>query len=420
MKVYKFGGASVKDADGVRNVASIIKNCPDNLVIVVSAMGRTTNNLEELVRLYFENDERRWKQLLDIKNYHMAIVNDLFSQPDMSVFNRLDCLFMRIESYLQRKPSIDFDFEYDQIVSFGEIISSVILSAYLNTVHIPNEWIDIRFNLKTNSQWRSALIDWPLSETLIGETFNFEKLNCYVTQGFIGATTSDLTTTLGREGSDYTAAIIASVLNAEQVVVWKDVPGIMNGDPKIYPNSVKIDKMTYREAVELTFFGAQIIHPKTIRPLFKKDIPLFVKSFVAPDAKGSEIGSDRVDFASQLPIYIVKPKQILVTISQPDFSFMDEDSVSRIFATFSKLNMKVNMFQHSALNLSISIDMPNHGISSIIDPLLKEFEVRYNDGLELLTIRNYTEEILANELKGKRIYVEQRSRKIARFLLKKM
>jgi aspartate kinase len=418
MKVFKFGGASVKDADGVRNLASIVSTYNDQLVIVVSAMGKMTNALEELVRFYFQKDERKWEQLNMIKRYHQLIVSELF-EPSDEIFAELDMLFFKIEDRLHRKPSIDYDFEYDQLVYFGELLSTHIVSAYLNKTGYDNKWIDIRFSLKTTSEWRRANIDWDLSGQLIGETFNFQSERCYLTQGFIGATPSDLTTTLGREGSDYTAAILAAVLHAEAVVVWKDVPGIMNADPKLFPNSVKIDFMTYREAVELTFFGAQIIHPKTIKPLFSNNIPLYVRSFLQPDAHGTIIGPEKEGSTStQLPIYIVKPKQVLITLSQPDFSFMDEESVSWLFETFGELGLRVNLFQHSALNLTISIDSPDHGVVDVIETLSEEFEVRYNDGLELLTIRNYTPDSVTKSLVGKRVYVEQRSRKIARFLVK--
>lgn len=419
MRIFKFGGASVKDADGVKNLASIVKQASGDLVIVVSAMGKTTNALEELVRLYYQKDKRKWDQLKSIKNYHVQIVNELFPSTDHTIYDRIDCLFMQIYAILERNPSIDFDFEYDQLVSFGEILSSTIVSFYLKSQKISNVWTDIRYKLKTDSLWRCAAIDWPLSEKLVKEAFDFEIIHCYVTQGFIGATASNLTTTLGREGSDYTAAVLASMLDAKDVVVWKDVPGIMNADPKIYPNSIKIEHMSYREAVELTFFGAQIIHPKTIKPLFEKKIPLFVRSFIELNESGTQIGAEPDgEDAPKLPFYILKRGQVLITISQRDFSFMDENSVSRIFGIFCKLNMKVNLFQHSALNLSISIDLPHHGIKHIIDALSEDFEVRYNEDLELLTIRNYSEEILKKELANKQIYVEQRSRKIARFLLK--
>lgn len=418
MKVFKFGGASVKDADGVRNLASIVSTYNDQLVIVVSAMGKMTNALEELVRFYFQKDERKWEQLNVIKRFHQQIVSELFESSD-EIFAELDSLFFKIEDRLHRKPSIDYDFEYDQLVCYGELLSTLIVSAYLNKTGYENKWIDIRFSLKTTSEWRRANIDWDLSEQLIGETFNFQSERCYLTQGFIGATPADLTTTLGREGSDFTAAILAAVLHAEAVVVWKDVPGIMNADPKLFPNPEKIDFMTYREAVELTFFGAQIIHPKTIKPLFNNNIPLCVRSFLQPDANGTIIGPEAEgNTSTQLPIYIVKPKQVLITLSQPDFSFMDEKSVSWLFETFGELGLRVNLFQHSALNLTIAIDSPDHGIVDVIETLAEEFEVRYNDNLELLTIRNYTPESVSKTLVGKRVYVEQRSRKIARFLVK--
>ena len=418
MRVFKFGGASVKDAEGVKNLASIVSGSEGKLVIVVSAMGKMTNALEELIRCYFKKDEAKWEKLELIKNYHNQIVDDLFETSD-EVFSEIDSLYFRIEDRLERNPSLDYDFEYDQLIGYGELISTKIISAYLNKVGIKNRWIDIRFYLKTDDTWRDASVDWKLSDELIKGAFAFEDESIYITQGFIGATPSDLSTSLGREGSDYTAAILGSILKAEKVEIWKDVPGILNADPQYFKNPVKIDEMSYREAIELTFFGAKVIHPKTIKPLYNCKIPLHVRSFLDPTSSGTIIGPEQdKEYENPIPVFVMKIKQVLITLSQPDFSFMDEESLSWIFDIFSNLDMKINLIQLSALNLSVSIDVPEHGVLELIQALAEQFEVRYNDGLSLITIRHYTQKAIDKEIGNKRVYVEQRTRRIARFLVK--
>lgn len=418
MRVFKFGGASVKDAEGVRNLASIVSKSEGNLVIVVSAMGKMTNALEELVKLYFRRDEKKWEQLESIKSYHDKIMDELFDTND-SVFTEVDSVYFRIEDRMERIPSMDFNYEYDQIIGYGELLSTKIVSAYLNKKGIKNNWLDIRFYLKTDDKWRDASVNWEKSTPLINEAFNFEKERIYLTQGFIGATMSDLTTTLGREGSDYTAAIIGSILKAEKVEIWKDVPGILNADPQYFKDPVKIDEMSYREAVELTFFGAKVIHPKTIKPLYNAKIPLHVKSFLDQRSRGTIIGPEQEKkYEKTIPVFVMKPKQVLITISQPDFSFMDEESMVWAFGIFQDLGAKINLIQQSALNLSVSIDQPEHGVLELIERLAEQFEVKYNDNLNLLTIRHYTPEAIEKEIAGKIVYVEQKTRTIARFLIK--
>jgi aspartate kinase len=419
MQVFKFGGASVKDAKSLKNMASIVAGFDDNIVIIVSAMGKMTNAFEDLVKTWFKNDEQKWDKLNLIKNFHLQIIDNLFESND-EIYPVIDSMFFKIEDRLNRAPSLDFDFEYDQLVSYGEIISTTIISRYLNNRQIKNKWMDIRFFLRTDDRWREAGVDWELSSELIAEGFSFTDEKLYVTQGFIGATPSDLTTTLGREGSDYTAAIIGNILDADRVVVWKDVPGILNADPHYFENPKKIAKMTYREAVELTFFGAKVIHPKTIKPLENKGIPLHVRSFIKPDAKGTIIGPEEPEkIQKQIPVFIIKTRQVLITISQPDFSFMDEESMAWIFGIFSDLGMKINLIQQSALNLSISTDIPEHGVLPLIERLSESFDVRYNDGLELITIRHFTDEAIEREIGPRTVYVEQRSRSTARFLVVK-
>ena len=282
-----------------------------------------------------------------------------------------------------------------------------------------NRWMGVRFCVKTNSKWRDAMIDWDLTEILVKRSFNFKENRIYITQGFLGATTSDLTTTLGREGSDFSAAVFGKILQAEKVEIWKDVPGILNADPQYFANPKKISSMSYREAVELTFFGAKVIHPKTIKPLKNSGIPLHVRSFIKPEATGTIIGPEHhEDEKKKIPVYIIKTKQVLITMSQPDFSFMDEESMSWIFGIFSDMDLKINLIQHSALNLSVSIDIPENGVLDLVKLLSEQLEVRYNDGLDLITIRNYTTEVIENEIAKRTVYVEQKSRRIARFLVK--
>lgn len=418
MRVFKFGGASVKDAKGVKNLTSIVSNASGQLIVVVSAMGKMTNALEVLIKAYFKKDETKWEQLALIKNYHHQIMDELFETTD-SVFSEVDVLFHRIEDRLDRNPSLDYDFEYDQLIGFGELISTKIVSAYMNKADIKNRWMDARFCIRTDDKWRDATVDWELSDKLVKEAFSFETENVYVTQGFIGSTVSDLTTSLGREGSDFSAAVFGSILKAEKVEIWKDVPGILNADPQYFENPKKIDAMSYREAVELTFFGAKVIHPKTIKPLKNNNIPLHVRSFLKPESSGTIIDAEhRTENTKKIPVFIMKTRQVLITLSQPDFSFMDEESMAWIFGIFHDLGMKINLMQHSALNLSVAIDIPEDGILELIERLAQEFEVRYNDGLELITIRYYTPEAIEKEISHRTVYVEQKTRRIARFLVK--
>jgi aspartate kinase len=419
MRVFKFGGASVKDAEGVKNLATIVSNSTDNLIVVISAMGKMTNALEELIRFYVSNDQRKWEQFSQIKNYHNQIMDGLFDPGD-EIFANVDTLYFHIEDRLERKPSLDYNFEYDQFIGYGELISTRIVSAYLNKVGVQNSWIDIRFSLKTDDKFRNANVDWKTSGILVKENFSFTDVRVYITQGFIGATLSDLTTSLGREGSDYTASILANILSAEKVEIWKDVPGILNADPQYFSNPVKISEMSYREAVELTFFGAKVIHPKTIKPLYNSKIPLHVRSFISPDEPGTIIGPEQQDkeYKNTIPVYVLKLRQVLITLTHPDFSFMDEKSLAWIFGIFQELGMKINLIQLSALNLSVAIDIPEHGVLDLVEKLSEEFEVRYNDGLSLITIRHYNNEAVEKEISHRKVYVEQRTRNIARFLVK--
>ncbi len=418
MKVFKFGGASVKDGDGVRNLASIIRRYPENLIVVVSAMGKTTNALEALTKCYFNGDNNGILHNIEIlKRYHFDIILDLFNGIPNAIEREISLDFELFGTRLGHAPSLDYDFEYDQIVSMGELLSTKIVSAYLNTVGLRNKWMDIRHGLRTDAAWREGNVDWSLSSRLIQSQFNFKDTTVYLTQGFVGATVTDQTTTLGREGSDYTAAIMANILNAVSVTIWKDVPGIMNADPNKFEVTHKLDMLSYREAVEMTYYGAKVIHPKTMKPLVEKDIPLYVRSFIHPDENGSVICS--IDHVMNYePVFISKEELVLITISPIDFSFIAEESISRIYKLFAHHRIKVDLVQQSAMNFSVAIERPERGFDQLIGDLKKKFVVHYNDGLELLTIRYYNEDIIFRMTGHRSVFVAQRTRTTARFLLK--
>jgi len=415
MKVYKFGGASVKDAEAVKNVAKIINSQSGNMVVVVSAMGKITNLLETLVKAYFEKTDKKWEIFQQVKNYHLEITNHLFENNETpeTVFAQ----FTELEIKLKKTPSFDYNYEYDQIICFGELISAQIVSDYLNYSGIVNQWIDVRNCLRTNEMYRDANVDWGLTEDLANEIFDFEKQRLYITQGFIGSTNTNQTTTLGREGSDFTAAILGNVLNTESVTIWKDVPGVLSADPKKMDGTVKIAALSYREAVEMTHSGAQVIHPKTMKPLHNKKIPLYVKSFLEPEEPGTVIHA--IDHKIELPpIFIMKENQILITFSPKDFSFISIDDIDRVLTFLLDNRVKVTLMQQSVIDLNLVIDAHEVKMDDIFNEFSSFYSIRYNTGLTLITIRHYTEEVLDWMVKEKDIYLEQHSRLTARMLVK--
>jgi len=418
MKVFKFGGASVKDAAGVKNTAAIICAEPEQLIVVVSAMGKTTDALVEVTKNYFGGDTANAQVgILQLRDYHLKIVNDLFANGHAKLQNSINEDFDALTKRINIPPSLNYDFEYDQIVSTGEMASTEILATYLNHLGRVTKWIDAGHYIRTNDRWREGEIDWELTRKLLPQAFQFNENSVCLTQGFIGATNFNLTTTLGREGSDYTAAIVANVMNADSVTIWKDVPGIMNADPHKYARTYMLEKLSYREAVEMTYYGAKVIHPKTMKPLVEKLIPLFVKSFIHPEESGSMICN--IDHPMEyIPVFINKEDQILITVSPKDFSFIAEESIANIYGLFSKFRMKVNLVQQSAMNFSLAIDRPERDFDLLIQALSSHFVVHYNDGLELLTIRYFTHEAIAESTRDRTIYVEQKTRKTVRFLLK--
>jgi aspartate kinase len=417
MKVYKFGGASVRDAAGVRNVASIIKTSSTPLIVVVSAMGKTTNALEDVVNAYFDGKSEMMATAFDnVKSQHQGIANDLFGlqHPFHQV---LESLFEDLSDRLEKAPSLNYDYEYDQIVSYGELVSTLIVSHYLNHEGIRNEWTDIRPLIKTDEVYRDAGINWELTSRYVKAHFHFSDTPVYITQGFIGSTNNNLTTTLGREGSDYTAAILGHIMDAEHVAIWKDVPGVLTADPRWYPRTTKLREISYWEAIELTYFGAQVIHPKTLKPLQNKKIPLLVKSFIDPTVEGTIIRNVE-DEQLLHPVFILKQNQMFITISPRDLSFIMEDNLSDIFACFSKHRIKMNLMQNSALNFSACIDV-KRGIDELFKTLADRYVVRFNEDVELLTIRHYTADAIKEMTADKDVIDSQITRKTARFVIKK-
>jgi aspartate kinase len=416
MIVYKFGGASVKDAGGIRNLERIVSEEKENLVIVVSAFGKTTNALEIVLKAWMSGDERYKDLLDDIYSYHLSVAEELFPSGDTGK-DKIDISFAKLEEYLKTEKRSDYDFEYDQIVSYGEIWSTIIVAAFLKHRGLNAEWIDIRGNLITDDRFRDADILWNESTARIRSVFNFKGTDMYVTQGFIGSTIAGQTTTLGREGSDYTAALLANMLDAEKVVVWKDVPGLLNADPKWLADASRLEEVSYLEAVEMTFSGAKVIHPKTIKPLHNKNISLHVKSFLAPGEKGTIIKSD-TSRKHGLPVFIKKENQIMISILPKDFSFAMGENLSRIFYLFIQHGIKVNIVEASAISIDVCIDDDRMKVESLIEDLRTEFTAVYNENVEMLSIRHYTPEAIERITSGREILLEQRTRNSVRFVVR--
>lgn len=417
MKVFKFGGASVKDADSVRNVVSVMKKFPNQkIIIVVSAMGKTTNALETLTDAFFFKQTDVKPNLEEIKKYHFDIIMDLFPAPSNPVYKNISEIFLSMGKIATGRLPDSYNMAYDQLVSVGEILSSTIVSAYLNECDVINNWMDVRDVVKTDNTYREGKVNWELTEKLVKDYFGKNKSDIILTQGFLGGTSNNFTTTLGREGSDYTAAILAYCTNAENVTIWKDVPGVMNADPKWFDETKLIDQLSYQDAIELSYYGATVIHPKTIKPLQNKKIPLYVKSFLQPDEKGTVIN----DHQSQLPIpcFIFKINQILLSISPKDFSFIVEENFSDIFKSFSEHGLRINVMQNSAISFSVCLDNDVKKIPDLIKELQKKFRVLYNDNLELITIRYYNQPTIDRVCIGKKILLEHKSRYTVQLVVK--
>lgn len=417
MKIFKFGGASVKDADAVRNVAEVIKHhALDDLVIVVSAMGKTTNALEEVTWAWL--DGRPTMAMVDaLERTHLAILQAVAAQ-DVAAMEVLHGHFRALRGLLEQPASEGIDRHYDQVVSFGELWSTVIVHAHLNAAGMASTWWDVRSVIRTDPRHRPARVDWQASaagaQALLAQVPRAPVR--VVTQGFIAGAEGGITTTLGREGSDFSAAILAYLLDAESVTIWKDVAGMFNADPKRFPNTTLLRKISYREAIELSYFGASVIHPRTLQPLQQKQIPLYVRSFVDMEAEGSTIAADG-DGDALVPSFIVKPGQLLISITPRDLSFIVEENLSGIFQCFARHQVRIELMQNSAVAFSVAVDDTPRA-RQLIEELRGEYEVLHNEHCELITVRHYDEATVAALLQGKEQLIEQRSRTTARFVVK--
>ncbi|MBR6131588.1 MAG: aspartate kinase [Bacteroidales bacterium] len=418
VKVFKFGGASVKDAPAIENLYQIMRLYPDDtVVVVISAMGKTTNFLEKVLEAYHQRPEEVPALVDELQRQHEQVAEQLVPDPG-SIVDSLRQLFRQLRERLSCAPSQNYDFDYDQIVSFGELLSTTLISGYLNIAGIPNTWLDARRVIRTDSTFREGRVDWETSARQIQDAVaaGFGKGRVVLTQGFIGGTAENLTTTLGREGSDYSAAIIAHSLDAESVTIWKDVPGLLNADPKRFPDAVKLDHIPYEEALELTFYGASVIHPKTLKPLQNKQIPLYVKSFFHPENEGSVITNCRL--STGVPSYIVKDGQVLLTLFPKDFSFMGVENLSDVFTQLANYRVKINMMQNSALSLSICTDNVGERLKKCVDALKKRYKVKYNDPVQLITIRHHTPESVEKAVGDRKVLMRQTSRATIQFVVK--
>ncbi|WP_130735812.1 aspartate kinase [Flavobacterium sp. J27] len=416
MKIFKFGGASVKDAEGVKNVTSVLgKVGYRNTLIVVSAMGKTTNALEVIIKNYFEKSNQLNASVQEVRKYHNQILQDLFEDEDHEVFFTVNAHFDDLEYFLRSNKSPNYNFVYDQIVSYGEIISTTIVSYYLNEKGIKNTWLDVRNFIKTDTTYRDANVNWEQTQNVINK--KIEKDELYITQGFLGSDANNFTTTLGREGSDYTAAIFAYCLNAESVTIWKDVPGVLNADPRYFEETALLNQISYREAIELAFYGASVIHPKTLQPLQNKEIPLFVKSFINPLLPGTSV-SKGADLEPQLPCYIIKKNQLLLSLSSLDFSFIMEEHISEIFALFHEHKLKVNLIQNSAISFSVCIEDKFQNFLEVKEILEKKFKISFSENVSLYTIRHFDENATQIVETNKTVLLKQISRETLQIITK--
>lgn len=415
MRIFKFGGASVKDADGVRNVAKVLQHeGTENTLVIISAMGKMTNYFEEIIDTYFYELEDLNLKLNKVELYHKNIISELF-QKENEIYSEIDVLFRELSWFLARNTSQRYNYVYDQIICFGELLSTKILSAYLNLLQIDNHWLDVRNYIKTDSNYRDAKVNWILTQQIINDKLDLNKLN--ITQGFLGGNDTENTTSLGREGSDYTAGIFAYCLNAESVTIWKDVPGILNADPRVFKETTLIEQISYEETIEMAFYGASVIHPKTIKPLQNKEIPLFVKSFLNPKNSGTMV-SKGVRLNPYIPCFIVKKNQIFVSISANDFSFMVEDNLSYIFKKLHDYKLKVNLIQNSAISFSVCVDNKFDNFDAFYTELKSEFKIDFQKKVDLYTIRHFNNETIAKVTKRGESLLSQTNKETIQIVLK--
>ncbi|UCE94851.1 MAG: aspartate kinase, partial [Flavobacteriaceae bacterium] len=414
--IFKFGGASVKDAHGVKNFIRVLEKLEaKDVVIVISAMGKMTNAFEGLVQAFVEKEAGIDEHLNAIRNFHRDIINDLDFDLEEPIFEIVEGIFQDLSNFLIRNNSTDYDYIYDQIVSKGEMLSTRICSAYLTRSGTSNNWLDVRKCIKTNSDFRRARVNWESTEKAIKN--ELKKKGITITQGFIGSDNYGRTTTLGREGSDYTAGIFAYCIEAESVSIFKDVPGVLNADPREFNDTVLIEQISYKEAIEMAFYGASVIHPKTLQPLQRKSIPLRVRSFLDPDAKGTYVGSE-LDIVPKTSCYIVKKNQILISISDKEFHFVMENDISEIFRMLHELKLKVNLIQNSALSFSLCIEDNFNNFETLLGNLRPDYKVKYNKNLVLYTVRHFDEKAVDLLENGKELLLKQRSRETVQLIVK--
>ena len=405
MQILKFGGASVKDADGVRNLEKVLNVVgTKKTLIVISAMGKTTNAMEKVIDHYFNSKHQLQSSIQDVKKYHNAILLDLFENESHEVFKVVSNLFQKLSDFFSRNKSPDYSFVYDQTIGFGELVSTTIVSYYLNHKGVQNSWLDVRELIKTDNYYRDAKVQWEATQSKISSAVNGNIL--YITQGFLGSDTNNFTTTLGREGSDYTAAIFAYCLNAKSVTIWKDVPGVLNADPRYFENATLLHSLSYEEAIELSYYGASVIHPKTLQPLQRKEIPLFVKSFLNPKNNGTKVGK-ALELSPKVPCYILRDNQILISVSSLDFSYIVEENISHIFKLLHLHKMKVRSIQNSAISFSVCMENKYNHLEPLILQLKAKYDVKVDLDVKLYTIRHYNAEAIDEIEKNKTVLMKQ-------------
>ena len=415
MRVFKFGGASVKDANAVKNVVKVLKEVGyENTLLVVSAMGKTTNAMEDIINAYFNDKKDIPSKVAEMVDYHLDIVSELFPNAQHAIYKEIKVLVDEINGFLVWNKSPNYNFVYDQIVGYGELISTTIISAYFKEIGIANNWLDVRNFIKTDSNYRDTTVDWERTQKNV-TTIDQKVLN--ITQGFLGSDDNNFSTTLGREGSDYSAAILAYCLNADSVTIWKDVPGVLNADPRYFEETQLLNNISYREAIELAFYGASVIHPKTLQPLQRKEIPLHVKSFVNPTGKGTTVGKG-VGIEPKVPCFIVKKNQVLMKLSSLDFSFIVEDSISELFRLFHQHKIKVGLIQNSAISFSVCIDNKFGGLEALLLQLKSKFKVAHHENVSLYTIRHFNTKALESLQNGHELLLEQRGTETVQLVVK--
>lgn len=416
--VFKFGGASIKDVAGIKNVAEILETFRDEkIVIVISASGKTTNHLEEVMQAYYNQTGELQAKLDVVKNHHRELMDGLFAPGD-DIYAVVNDLFVEIDWVTEEEPVQDYDYTYDQLVSIGELLSTRIVAAYLNKRGIKTGWVDARDIIKTDATYREAQINWEATQRSVRSAVQplLEEEYFVLTQGFIGATDDNQTTTLGREGSDFTAAILSYCLDAVRMTIWKDVEGVLTADPRLFKNVQKLSRLSYKEAIEMTYYGASVIHPKTIKPLQNKNIPLYVQSFIQPDQEGTYIGPEVEEHYP--PIVILDRNQTLLHIATKDFSFVVEHHMARLFKVFAELRIFINMMRNTAISFTVCVPNIPDRIQRLKEALEDEYSVTAEDNLELLTIRHYEEEVLKSLTKGKIILMEERLRNTVQLVVK--